>query len=110
LKALANNADDDEFSMTSEEKNNPRQLKKASKNNNFTKECEFFKKQSLDCHVITSDHQIVCAARMKSQVTLYSSFAVQIETDQIKSPYGSYQNNIAAHEFIESIGHVIEQE
>ena len=36
--------------------------KEAGKNNNFTKGCEFFKKQSLDRHIITSDHQIVCTA------------------------------------------------
>ncbi|CAG8698384.1 28572_t:CDS:2 [Racocetra persica] len=177
LKTSANNGDD-EVSTTSEEENNFQGplnkymfclwCKEAGKNNNFTKGCEFLKKQSLDRHIITSDHQIVCAARIQSQVTLYSSFAVQAGTDQIKimrnmrniyfliqhnlstnifedlcklseiqraenqnqfecgteilnifnndfsanderAPYGSYQNNVSAHEFIKLIGHVIEQ-
>ncbi|CAG8800869.1 31562_t:CDS:2 [Gigaspora margarita] len=141
----------------------------AGKNNNFTKGCGYFKKQSLDCHISTSDHEMVCAARMQSQVNLYSSFAIQAGNDQIKimknmrniyfliqhnlsinlfeslcklfeiqrienqdqfecgteilnifdndfsidderAPYGSYQNHVSAHEFIESIGRIIEQE
>ncbi|CAG8764980.1 19966_t:CDS:2, partial [Racocetra fulgida] len=119
LKASTNNIDDESF-MTSEEENNPCQLKEAGKNNNFTK----------DRHVITSDHKMICAARMQFQVTLYSSFAIQARADQIKfkcsvdilnifndfsidderALYSSYQNNVAAYEFIESIGRVIEQE
>ncbi|CAG8533825.1 14244_t:CDS:2, partial [Cetraspora pellucida] len=142
----SNNVDSE--SSTEESENNPRQLK-AGKNNNFTK---------------------VCAARIQSQITLHSSFAIQAGTDQIKvmrnmrniyfliqhnlstnifeslcklseiqhgedqnqfecgteilnlfdnnqladndeqAQYGSYQNNVSAREFIESIGRVIEQE
>ncbi|CAG8619699.1 23125_t:CDS:2, partial [Racocetra persica] len=89
----------------------------AGKNNKFTNGCEYFKKQSLDRHVNISDHWIVCAARVQSQITLHSSFAIQARTDQIKladndkrTSYSSYQNNVSARKFIESIGHVIEQE
>src|SRR2546427_475854 len=35
-------------------------------------------------HVNITDHQIVIAARMRSQVTLPSSFAIQAGVDQIK--------------------------
>ncbi|CAG8613681.1 3163_t:CDS:2, partial [Scutellospora calospora] len=164
----ANNIDN-ESSTTLEEENNPHQLKnlnwpkiypwvyrgegqlnkyifcywckEASKNNNFSKGCRYFKKQSLDCHITTSDHEIVCAARMQSQATLYSSFAIQARNNQIniiknmrniyfliqhnlstnifkslyklsklQPPYSSYQNNVTAREFIESIGYIIEQE
>ncbi|CAG8760155.1 15752_t:CDS:2, partial [Racocetra persica] len=116
----------------------------AGKNNKFTNGCEYFKKQSLDRHVNISDHWIVCAARVQSQITLHSSFAIQARTDQIKlskiqcgedqnqfecsteilnvfdnnqladdderTSYGSYQNNVSACKFIESIDRVIEQE
>ncbi|CAG8816219.1 4514_t:CDS:1, partial [Gigaspora rosea] len=44
-----------------------RWCKEAGKNNNSTKGCGYFKKQSLDRHVNTSDHEMVCAARMQSQ-------------------------------------------
>ncbi|CAG8547204.1 4847_t:CDS:2, partial [Scutellospora calospora] len=194
LSTTANNINN-ESSTTSEEENNPRQLKvprlakeslnwnlnwpkiypwvyhgeEAGKNNNFTKGRRYFKKQSLDRHVTTSNHEMVCAIRMQSQATLYSSFTIQARNDQIKIMknmrniyfliqhnlstnifeslcklselqriknqdqfecsneilniidndfsidnervlYGSYQNNVTSREFIESIGHIIEQE
>ncbi|CAG8828717.1 10299_t:CDS:2, partial [Dentiscutata erythropus] len=106
LKKGSNNDVDDESSRTDEDINNPCQLKiypwvyrgegllkkfmfchwckDAGKNKNFTKGCEYFKKQYLDWHVNINDHQMVCAAQMQSQVNLHSSFAIQAETNQIK--------------------------
>ncbi|CAG8791871.1 8098_t:CDS:1, partial [Racocetra persica] len=34
----------------------------------------------------------------------------QFANNDEQTPYSSYQNNISAHEFIESIGYVVEQE
>ncbi|CAG8618526.1 6518_t:CDS:2 [Cetraspora pellucida] len=51
--------------------------KEAGKNNNFTKGCEYFKKQYLDRHININDHWLVCAARIQSQITLHFSFAIQ---------------------------------
>ncbi|CAG8755667.1 3404_t:CDS:2, partial [Racocetra persica] len=98
LKALANNVND-ESSTTSEEKKNPHQLKHNLSTNIF----ESLYKLSEIQHV-KNQSQFECS------VDILNIFDNDFPIDNEKVPYSNYQNNIAAREFIKSIGHVIEQE
>ncbi|CAG8450994.1 11205_t:CDS:2 [Scutellospora calospora] len=157
LKTSANNSDD-EVSTTSEEENNSRQLKvhrgegllnkymfclwckEAGKNNNFTEgftlyssfavqartdqikimrnmcNIYFLIQHNLSTNIFEDLYKLSEIQRAENQnqfecgTEILNIFNNDFSADDERAPYSSYQNNVSACEFIESIGRVIEQE